>query len=172
MNLKTLAASAALLGAVGLAGCDLPHNNNNGGGGQLATASTGYCAAFKTSNGTAAPNSSLADPSAAVDDCLHRWAYVLSRGHDPADVVAHATLEACSTSLASWSQQVGGGSSQDEEDQSRYSRRGGRGQQAPNPMAQRMGMVNAKALFYVVQARAGNCALPPADSLVAPPAPG
>ena len=167
MRSVTLLASAAIACAVGLAGCNRHDDTVDN---HAATAASSYCAGFKTSNGTGV----VADPSAAVDDCIHRWAYVLSRGHDPADVVAHATLEACSTPLTTWSQQIANAPQADETvgPSSGYGRRGGGDPSAANPMAQRMGMANAKALFYVVQARAGSCALPPSDSLVAPPNPG
>lgn len=165
-----LFASAAIVCAVGLSGCN---RHGDSAVGPVATAGSGYCATFKTSNGASAQSALAGDPSAAVDDCIHRWAYVLSRGHDPADVVAHATMEACSAPLTTWSQQALNTAPADQNDQApRYYRRGApSGQSAANPMAQRMGMVSAKALFYVVQARAGNCDLPPADSLVAPPNP-
>jgi hypothetical protein len=170
MYSRTVLAYAALACAVGLSGC----GPRGAGDGQAATTASGYCTAFRTTNAAGAQNSAVADPSGALDDCIHRWAYVLSRGHDPADVVAHATLEACSANLAAWSQQAAGASQQDQGGQSpRYDRRGEAGGEAtPNPMAQQMGMVDAKALFYVVQARAGNCELPPASSLPALPVPG
>jgi hypothetical protein len=169
MRPRILFASAAICCAVGLSGCV---RQGDGADSHVASASTGYCATFKTSSGAGAQNTPIGDPAAAVDDCIHRWAYVLSRGHDPADVVAHATMEACSTALASWNQQGMSTAQPDQIDAPpRYARRGQASDQSANPMAQRMGMVNAKALFYVVQARAGNCELPPASSLVTPPNP-
>jgi hypothetical protein len=41
-------------------------------------------------------------------------------------------------------------------------------QQQPNPAAQRIHAAEGRALFYVVQARAGGCAAPPANTLVSP----
>src|SRR5688500_15862674 len=102
-----------------------------------------------------------ADPAAVVDDCLHRWAYTLARSEeDAADVVAQAVVAACAAPLSRWNQQS----------LTQAATEGGdRALEAPslltgeptNPIAARGEFTGNRALFYVVQARAGNCAGPP-----------
>jgi hypothetical protein len=140
------------------------------GAGETRLALTGkdYCTPFKAANagsnatGLAAP--ATADPGAAFDDCVHRWSYTLAPSLDPADVVAQASVDACSSALTAMSQQTASQPSDAAPDQ----------QNQPNAaagptMAQQMRMAEAKALFYVVQARAAGCAPPPANSLTTPP---
>jgi hypothetical protein len=93
---------------------------------------------------------------AALDDCLHRWGYRLARSHeDQADQVAQAVVAACSPVLSRWNQsslalpQTGPDSA--------VSLVTGKTNNTPGD---RYEMSQAKALFYVVQARAGNCAAP------------
>jgi hypothetical protein len=149
--------AAAALGALALAGC----NDNRQG---MATVS-GVCKPFPNATTNAAAANATApatalpagDPSAALDDCLHRWGYALAASTDPANIVANAALAACTPSLTAWNQQslTAGG--------------GGAGLEAPsllngettNPLAEHYAFAGARALFYVVQARAGHCAPPP-----------
>jgi hypothetical protein len=147
---------AAAIAAVGLAGC----SNNNGHG---MSAASGVCKPFANANGTATNTTPTAnvlpagDPSAALDDCLHRWGYTLAASTDPANMVADATLAACTSALTGWNQQ------------SLSTAGAGGAVQAPslvngqstNPIAEHYSFAQGRALFYVVQARAGHCGPPP-----------
>jgi hypothetical protein len=157
--------AAASLAALGLAAC------NKAG----TTATAGICKPFTTASTTAtnttpptALNSTGApvavatgDPVAGLDDCLHRWGYTLATSSDPANLVADATLAACSDALAGWNQ-------------SSLTSTGG--EQAPSlmtgqpttPIAEHHSFAEGRALFYVVQARAGHCAAPPASTTTRP----
>ncbi len=166
MGVALVAATAALL-----TGCNRQAVT---AGGNISLAGGKYCTPFPTSPAAANAASGLApatvsDPAIAFDDCIHRWGYVLAPSRDPADVVAQASVEACSSILASWSQQIGQAA------QAEPTSYGARGRsetaQAPNPEAQRMHAAEGRALFYVVQARAGGCAAPPANTLVTPTVP-
>ena len=156
----------AALAALGLSACD-----NTG---RSAGAASGICKPFtapaaQTTTGapTAIPGASPGvlpaagvDPSANLDDCLHRWGYTLAASSDAANFVADATLAACSAALSAWNQQ------------SLSADNGGGAIQAPslmtgqptNPLAEHYAFAEGRALFYVVQARAGHCGPPPAAS--------
>jgi hypothetical protein len=157
-TLAVVGASAAVALAVGVGGCS--ERGSAQGGGLMTLAGSKYCTPFKTA--TTNVNATLSDPAALFDDCLHRWAYTLAPARDPADVVARASVDACGPILTAWNQQTLGQNPQPP--QGRYASRGPQ-QQQNNPLAQRMGMVESRALFYVVQARAAGCAPPPANSL-------
>ena len=167
---KTISVAAlAAASALGLAACD----NANGRGG----AASGICRPFTTAsnantanantNTPAAPTSvgvlpaaPAGDPAAAVDDCLHRWGYTLAASSDPANFVAEATVAACGTALSSWNQQ------------SLSAENAGGAVQAPSlltgqptsPIGEHYNFAQGRALFYVVQARAGHCGPPPASA--------
>ena len=114
----------------------------------------GICTPFvsTTAQGVGGPAASPgADPSAPVDDCLHRWAYSLARSSDPADVVGRATVAACSAALTRWNQQ-GLGQPGAETAGEPLSLVDG---QPTNPFAAHHEFAQDRALFYVVQARAG-----------------
>jgi hypothetical protein len=145
-------AIAAALSALGLSACE-------GGDGHMVNAK--ICANFNTgaAPGTAAAATPAvsADAGSPVDDCLRRWGYSLAGARDPADAVANATVAACGTALSRWSQASLGAAGQ-----------GGGGQGISlttglptNPMAEQNAYAHGRALFYVVQARAGRCAPPP-----------
>jgi hypothetical protein len=164
------AVAAAALTAV-LAGCN---RQSVASSGNIALAGGKYCTPFPSaaamSNTTGLAPAANSDPAVAFDDCIHRWGYVLAPSRDPADVVAQASVEACSSILASWSQQIGQAS---QVEPAAYSPRGrSAAPQAPDPETQRMHAAEGRALFYVVQARAGGCAAPPANTLVTPTLPG
>jgi hypothetical protein len=160
VGLARLAAAGAAF--IALAGCQGSQTAAGAGKGlctPFAATTTATPAAPPTSVGapvTAAPIAG-ADPSAAVDDCLHRWAYALAGSPDDADHVARAVLAACSTSLAHWNQQTAAAGD------------GGPPIQAPSlltgeptsPMAEHLTFGQGRALLYVVQARAGKCPAPP-----------
>jgi len=189
-----LGAAAAIMFAASLAGC-----NDNGG--RLALTGQSYCTPFRntsntsnTSNqnnqsGLAAPAANPADPATAFDDCLHRWAYAMAPARDPADIVAHAAVDACGQAMNAWNQQASAAQNGAGQDQGLQQGaqpgygpppNGGRGgvsdqqmqmQQAQNnPIAQHMQIAESRALFYVIQARAAGCAPPPPKSLVSTPA--
>ena len=138
-----------------LAACDDPGQPRAAGAG-----GTKLCTPFAgEANGQAAAAAPM-DPRGMVDDCLHRWGYALAASPDPAGDVAAATVAACSSALGRWNQQA-------------LIPPGGDGPRAPteapslitgeetNAVAERYGYAQGRALFYVVQARAGKCAAPP-----------
>jgi hypothetical protein len=112
------------------------------------------------------PASNAADPAAVVpapggeqaafDDCLHRWAYRLARSGDDAENVGKAVMAACSPVLSRWNQATVAAQPAGTPD-SAVSLVTGKESNTP---ADRFDMGQAKALFYVVQARAGNCRAP------------
>jgi hypothetical protein len=178
-----MGAGAAIALAASLAGC----NSGGGGGadGRLALTGASYCTPFQkaaggsTSSqaGLAAPASTASDPGVAFDDCIHRWAYAMAPARDPADIVAHATVDACGAAMNAWNQQVMAQSPDTQEAPQPPTRGRGYEQQAQqaqqNPqnsaLAQHMQIAEARSLFYVIQARAAGCAPPPANTLVSSP---
>jgi hypothetical protein len=110
----------------------------------------GVCKAFPAA-GAAAP----ADGPARVEDCLHRWAYTLAGSGDDAATVGEAVMAACSAPLARWNQQGLGTEAPQEDAPSLLTG------QPTNPIAEHNNFARARALFYVVQARAGGCKPPP-----------
>jgi len=161
----------ATMAATGLSACNRAAGTSSDGialtgGGKYCTPFPSTAAASNATTGLAPAANS--DPAVAFDDCIHRWSYVLAPSRDPADVVAQASVEACSSILASWSQQIG----QASQEPADYSPRGrSAAPQTPDPETQRMHAAEGRALFYVVQARAGGCAAPPANTLVTPTLP-
>jgi hypothetical protein len=123
------------------------------------------CTPFTTTaTTTTAPSdvASVAAPSAAgaegaaFDDCLHRWGYRLAPSGDSADVAARAVVAACGEALSRWNTQT-------------LNQAGPTGSQASldlhtgkstTILEQRYDYAESKALFYVVQGRAGRCAAP------------
>jgi hypothetical protein len=181
-----LGAAAAIALTAGLAAC----NNPASGDGRLALTGSAYCTPFQKAGATptnnqsglaATPASTASDPGAAFDDCIHRWAYAMAPARDPADIVAHASVDACGAQMNAWNQQVMAQNTQDPNSQYEVppmSRRGRESlqmdQQQQNPqqqaLAQHMQIAEARSLFYVIQARAAGCAPPPANTLVSNPA--
>jgi hypothetical protein len=154
----------AALAAFGLAAC-----NDNGRGG-MARGDNRLCTPFTTTAeapATAAPGVApgvappvVTDPGAALDDCLHRWGYSLAASSDDADTVAAATVAACSPMLARWNQQSlapaqGGSAAPTVEAPSLLTG------EPTTPLAEHYNYAHNRALFYVVQARAGKCPPPP-----------
>jgi hypothetical protein len=148
--------AASALATLGLAAC---HNPGRGG--------SHICTPFTQPTSTAPPAAPgqiaptlAADPAAVLDDCLHRWGYTLAVSSDPADQVARATLAACTPALTRWNQQgAAGGAAPGSAIQAAPSLLTG---QPTNPFAEHFNYAQSRALFYVVQARAGKCAPPPA----------
>jgi hypothetical protein len=155
--------AALALTALGLAACS---NNGRGAGAAgickpfTTPSATASAQAAQTAQTTPAPNvlPAAGDPSASLDDCLHRWGYTLAASSDPANMVADATMAACGSTLSAWNQQ------------SLTTDNAGGAVQAPslmngqptNPLAEHYSFAQGRALFYVVQARAGHCGPPPA----------
>jgi hypothetical protein len=96
-----------------------------------------------------------------MDDCLHRWGYALAAAPDPADQVTGAVVAACMPALAQWNQQAlmptgpDGAGAAPSQAQSLIT-----GEET-NAIGERYRYAHNRALFYVVQARAGKCAAPP-----------
>jgi hypothetical protein len=183
-----LGVGAAIVLTAGLAAC----NNAGTGDGRLPLTGSAFCTPFQKAGATptsnnqsglaATPASTASDPGAAFDDCIHRWGYAMAPARDPADIVAHAAVDACGAQMNAWNQQVMAQAPQYQNQQyqepplSRRDRRGAPDQMdaQQNPqtqaLAQHMQIAQARALFYVIQARAAGCAPPPANTLVSNPA--
>ena len=112
------------------------------------------CADFKVAK--ASPGAAAAGGAVVLDECLKRWAYSLAPARDDAEVVAQAARAACGTQLASWNQQIATQPSADGEAASLMTG------EPTTPLAEHNGYAERRALFYVVQARAGSCSAPPA----------
>jgi hypothetical protein len=164
-NLKTLSLTAAFA-AISLAGCD----NAQKTGGMASSGDSHMCVPFATATTTTTTTTTAgqppvvttapaigADPSAGLEDCLHRWGYALAASRDDASQVAAATVAACSPSLSRWNQSALAQSD------------AGGPQEAPSlvsgqpttPIGEHFIFAQGRALFYVVQARAGKCSAPP-----------
>lgn len=157
---KLIAATA--LAALSLAACSNNRMAANGGGNRLCTPfPQANAAANANTAGAPAVSVAPADPAEAVDDCLHRWGYSLAASSDPAGDVAQASVAACSRQLIAWNQQgmaptgPGGASNAPAEAPSLLTG------ETTTPIAEHMNFAERRALFYVVQARAGKCAPPP-----------
>ena len=116
----------------------------------------GVCKPFPAAN--AAPP---AEGAASLEDCLHRWAYTLAGSRDDAGQVADAVVAACTAPLARWNQQTLAASANANAPQDAPSLLTG---QPTNPIAEHGNFAAGRALFYVVQARAGACKPPPKRS--------
>src|SRR5688572_19293447 len=119
----------------------------------------GLCKAFPE---TAQPANNGA---AVLEDCLHRWAYTLAGSRDEAGLVADAVAAACRAPLARWNQQSMARAAATDAPQEAPSLITG---QATNPIAEHANFTSDRALFYVVQARAGGCKPPPRKDGAAP----
>ena len=123
----------------------------------------GICKAFTD---TATPPAAAAAPgqpvqgggAAALEDCLHRWGYTLAGSRDDAGMVADAVAAACRAPLARWNQQSMSMAAESGAPQEAPSLLTG---QQTNPIAEHANFASDRALFYVVQARAGGCKPPP-----------
>ena len=67
-----------------------------------AMANPKICANFNTSGQAQAATAN--DAAAPVENCVRRWAYSLAGSRDSADVVAEATVAACTGALTHWNQ--------------------------------------------------------------------
>ena len=163
---RALGASCTLmLLCAGMVGCK-PQASTSGD--VLGSSDAGYCTPFPTSANTAP-----ADPGGVFEDCVHRWSYALAPGRDDASTVAAAVVSACGTALSHWNEQAFDQAGNQAGDQagpagppaSATSLTTG---QPEDQMTVRSQYAQSRALFYVVQARAGRCAPPPAKSLPPP----
>ena len=160
------AASLATALAFGAAACNQTHAQSDGGQ-TLTLGGSKYCTPFKT-GAPAAPGMAASDPQAAFEDCAHRWGYALAAGRDQAEVVAQAVVGACSVQLQQWNTATLSQNPQDGSQQATSLTTG----QPTDMMGEHAQYAQGRALFYVVQARAGNCAAPPPQQLAengAPP---
>ena len=128
------------LAAVSLAGCE------------NADRVTGLCKPFPTA---AASQPADGDGSIVLEDCLHRWGYALAGAKDDAGFVAEAVVAACTAPLVRWNQASLTADSASAEAPSLLTG------EPTNPIAQHAAFAEDRALFYVVQARAGGCKAPP-----------
>jgi len=162
MNRAKLIAATAVA-ALGLTAC----NERGASGGGTSRICTPFAEAANAQGvSTPAPGAPGAapiatDPASALDDCLHRWGYALAASADPADQAAQASVAACVPYIARWNQQgltAGGpGGAAPSGTETAPSLLTG---QPTNPMAEHYNYAHGRALFYVVQARAGKCAAP------------
>ena len=148
--------AALCLAALGLTACD----NNPGG----MAANSKVCIDWKQ----AKPAQLMVGAEAAgpVDECVKRWAYSLASSNDAAGVVAEAAAGACSAQLARWNQTALGQPGGDAEATSITTG------ETTSPLAEHNAFTRSRALFYVVQARAGHCAAPPVKDGVPEGIPG
>jgi hypothetical protein len=146
--------SALLTGAVALMGLSLGACERGG------MVNSQICMPFKAvpAGQVATPASGVIDAASPVDECVRRWAYSLAGSRDSAEVVASAAVAACGATLSHWNQaglgQAGAG------DQAVSLTTG----EPTNAMAEHNTFAQSRALLYVVEARAGHCAPPPATN--------
>lgn len=164
-TLKTLSLTAALA-AMSLAACD----NAQKTGGMASSGDSHTCVPFVNTTTTTTTTTIAgqppvvttapaigADPSAGLEDCLHRWGYALAASRDDASQVAAATVAACTPSLSRWNQAVLASSDGDSSQEAPSLVSG----QPTTPLGEHFIFAQGRALFYVVQARAGKCSAPP-----------
>ena len=147
MMIRKSVMAALAVAALGLTACE------QAGDGM---ANPKICADFKTGPGAIA----AADPSTPVEECTRRWAYSLAGSRDSAEIVAEAVVAACAPALSKWNaaslgQSAAGSGAQDLSLTTC---------QPTNPLAEHSSFAQGRALFYVVQARAGRCKAPPATN--------
>jgi hypothetical protein len=158
--LKLIALGVAVT-ALGLSACGKSDSGREGGNSKICTP---FPEVPANTTPAAATAQAAADPAGAVDDCLHRWGYSLAPSADRAQEVAQAAVAACSTLVTRWNQQGLTANAQT-----------GAGPgvsmapslvtgQPTNPIAEHYAYAQNRALFYVVQARAGKCPPPHAAS--------
>lgn len=148
--MRSAALIVAVLAGVVLAGCQ-----------KVERPVAGICKPFAAAAQPAATAQPAAgDAGVLLEDCLHRWAYTLAGGRDDAGTVADAVVAACTAPLARWNQQALAAAPADQPDEAPSLLTG----QATNPIAEHGNFAAGRALFYVVQARAGACKPPPRRS--------
>jgi len=133
---------------------------------QRMAANSDLCAQFKTSGTgqatTANAPVAATDAAAPVDDCVRRWAYSLAAARDDADVVAQSAVAACAGALTRWNQSsMSQASAAPDMAGQGVSLATG---EPTSPLAAHAAFAQQRALLYVVEARAGRCAPPPATN--------
>jgi hypothetical protein len=155
---RSLLVAGVTLAALGLTACNKAERQ--GAGSRICTP---FADAANANTNNAAPGmvapAPAADPAAALDDCLHRWGYTLAASSDTADDVAQAAVAACTPALTRWNQQTLSGAGGPAPSESAPSLLTG---QQTTPIIEHYNYAQNRALFYVVQGRAGKCAPPPA----------
>lgn len=149
---RHLLTAALCLGALSLSACDDAHK---------VAANPKICTSFAAQNAstkTPAIAPPIDDGSAALDDCARRWAYSLAPSRDGAEMVAEAVVGACNTQLTRWNRQAL--SAPDGDAQAASLTTG----ELTSPITEHNRFAHARALLYVVQARAGACSPPPASN--------
>ncbi|MGZ6038068.1 MAG: hypothetical protein ACXWKR_05325 [Phenylobacterium sp.] len=138
------------LALIALGGCSQTHT---------MAANAKICVDFGQKAAPAASPQGLGDDgSATVDNCAKRWAYSLAPSRDRADTVAEAVVAACNAQLTGWNRASLGPPAGDGDAASLTTG------QLTSPIQEHMGFIHNRALLYVVQARAGACAPPPATN--------
>ena len=141
-------ATLLCLGALGLTAC---------GENRPVAANPHICFDFKAPKSTTPIAAD--DGAAGGGDFPPPWAYSLAPSRDPADAVAGAVAEACSVQLTRWNRQsLSQPSNGDGVSSSIVTG------EPTTPLSEHNAFTHARALFYVVQARAGACAPPPATN--------
>jgi hypothetical protein len=148
--MKLSPATAMLcLGVLGLSAC-----SDNG---HAVAANPKICVDFKAAKPAAVALPEADMGAGPLDECVRRWAYSLAPSRDAADTVAEAVVGACNGPLTRWNGQVlsvqGSGEA--------ASLTTG---EPTTPLAEHNAFAHGRALLYVVQARAGACAPPPATN--------
>jgi predicted outer membrane protein len=144
--MRNPAMAVLAMAALGLAACDQRHD---------MAGNPKVCFDFKTAKPAAAPAVAGAEGAAPVEDCVRKWAYSLAGSRDDAGTVAEAAVAACNLQLVRWNQQSLSQPGADIEANSLITG------QPTTPLSEHSAFVHARALLYVVQARAGQCAPPP-----------
>lgn len=163
--MRTGFASAAVLVCV-LSGVSACADRDDDGGVAVA----GICTPFTTVPAVSADPTAVqpvpgGGDAAAFDDCLHRWGYRLARAEDTsADAAAAATMAACAPVLSRWNQATLTVPATGPD--TAVSLVTG---ESLGTLPDRYQSAGENALFYVVQARAGSCPLPPATPSAAAP---
>jgi len=153
INQTTTRIGLALVAAAMLSGCERSATS--------ASADTRICTPFASTSGasgptTPVPGAPMAGSNAAVvDDCLHRWSYRLAGASDSADQVGKAVVQACSENLTAWNTEAM--NNRDPRGPEYVDSATGR---PMSPADRNSQYAQGKALFYVVQARAGHCVVP------------
>jgi len=152
---RNLMTAALALAALSLGACDNAHRTQ--------AANPKICASFHTANATAGKGAvatapAIDDGAAAMDECARRWAYSLAPSRDDAEVVAEAVVGACNAQLTRWNRQAL--AAPDGEGQAASLTTG----ELTSPIGEHVRFAQTRALLYVVQARAGACAPPPASN--------
>ncbi|MFD3265857.1 hypothetical protein [Phenylobacterium ferrooxidans] len=148
------AAGLALMAALSLTACSDTDDVKVAKGICTPFAAT-PAAATTTAGVPALAPAAVADGAGPVEDCLHRWAYSLAGAKDSAEVVAEATIAACSSALSAWNQASLSGPAGPSDAISLVTG------EPTSAIAEHRNFAANRALFFVVQARAGRCAPPP-----------